>query len=85
MRNLACRESGRPEINIAVFREFDEPGGGPARCRPTKENRMGRGDNRRTLKMKRKRSQSKLKARIKRKIDTARAAKKPAAAPAKKK
>lgn len=46
---------------------------------------MGRGDNRRTLKMKRKRSQSKLKARIKRKIDTARAAKKPAAVPAKKK
>ncbi|HWU88517.1 MAG TPA: hypothetical protein VN253_14645 [Kofleriaceae bacterium] len=45
---------------------------------------MGRGDNRRTLKMKRRRSQSKLKARIKRKIDTAKAAKKPAA-PSKKK
>ena len=45
---------------------------------------MGRGDNRRTLKMKRKRSQSKLKARIKRRIDTAKAAKKPAA-PSKKK
>ena len=45
---------------------------------------MGRGDNRRTPKMKRKRSQSKLKARIKRKIETAKAAKKPAA-PSKKK
>ena len=49
-----------------------------------KEIRMGRGDNRLTPKMKRKRSQAKLKARIKRKIDTARAAKKPAA-PSKKK
>ena len=37
---------------------------------------MGRGDNRHTPKMKRKRSQAKLKARIKRKIDTAKAAKK---------
>jgi len=46
---------------------------------------MGRGDNKRTLKMKRRRSQSKLKARIKRRIDTAKAAKKPAATPAKKK
>jgi hypothetical protein len=45
---------------------------------------MGRGDNRRSLKMKRKRSQSKLKTRIKRKIGAAKAAKKPAA-PAKKK
>ena len=45
---------------------------------------MGRNDNRRTLKMRRKKSQAKLKARIKRKIDTARAAKKPAA-PSKKK
>ncbi|MBC7974410.1 MAG: hypothetical protein H7138_05445 [Myxococcales bacterium] len=45
---------------------------------------MGRGDNRHTPKMKRKRSQSKLKARIKRKIETAKAAKKPAA-PSKKK
>ena len=45
---------------------------------------MGRGDNRRTPKMRRKRSQAKLKARIKRKIETAKAAKKPAA-PAKKK
>ncbi|HEY0193807.1 MAG TPA: hypothetical protein VGC42_21975 [Kofleriaceae bacterium] len=45
---------------------------------------MGRGDNRNTLKMKRKKSQNKLKARIKRKIATAKAAKKPAA-PAKKK
>ena len=45
---------------------------------------MGRGDNRNTLKMKRKKSQNKLKARIKRKIDTAKAAKKPAA-PTKKK
>jgi hypothetical protein len=45
---------------------------------------MGRGDNRHTKKMKRKRSQAKLKARIKRKIDTAKAAKKPAA-PSKKK
>jgi hypothetical protein len=46
---------------------------------------MGRGDNRRTLKMKRRRSQSKLKARIKRRIDTAKSSKKPAATPAKKK
>lgn len=45
---------------------------------------MGRGDNRRTLKMKRRRSQAKLKARINRKIETAKAAKKPAA-PSKKK
>jgi hypothetical protein len=45
---------------------------------------MGRGDNRLTPKMKRKRSQSKLKARIKKKIETAKAAKKPAA-PSKKK
>ncbi len=40
---------------------------------------MGRNDNRRTWKMRRKKSQAKLKARIKRKIDTAKAAKKPAA------
>jgi hypothetical protein len=45
---------------------------------------MGRGDNRRTPKMKRRKSQAKLKARIKRKIETAKAAKKPAA-PSKKK
>lgn len=45
---------------------------------------MGRGDNRRTPKMKRRKSQSKLKARTKRKIDAAKAAKKPAA-PTKKK
>ena len=45
---------------------------------------MGRGDNRRTPKMKRRKSQTKLKARIKRKIETAKAAKKPAA-PSKKK
>lgn len=45
---------------------------------------MGRGDNRQTKKMKRKRSQSKLKARIKRRITTAKAVKKPAA-PSKKK
>ena len=45
---------------------------------------MGRGDNRRTPKMKRRKSQSKLKARTKRKIDVAKAAKKPAA-PTKKK
>ena len=46
---------------------------------------MGRGDNRRTLKMRRKKSQAKLKARIKRKIETAKAAKKPAATSSKKK
>ena len=40
---------------------------------------MGRNDNRRTLKMRRKKSQTKLKLRIKRKISTAKAAKKPAA------
>ena len=45
---------------------------------------MGRGDNRRTPKMKRRKSQAKLKARIKRKIEAAKAAKKPAA-PSKKK
>jgi hypothetical protein len=45
---------------------------------------MGRGDNRRTPKMKRKRSQVKLKARTKRQIEAAKAAKKPAA-PSKKK
>ena len=45
---------------------------------------MGRGDNRRTKKMRRKRSQAKLKARIKRRVETAKAAKKPAA-PSKKK
>ena len=45
---------------------------------------MGRNDNRRTLKMRRKKSQAKLKARIKRRIETATAAKKPAAAPKKK-
>jgi hypothetical protein len=50
----------------------------------TKEHRMGRGDNKHTPKMRRKRSQAKLKARIKRKIETAKAAKKPAA-PTKKK
>jgi len=45
---------------------------------------MGRGDNRQTPKMKRKRSQAKLKARIKRKIATAKAAKKPAVSSKKK-
>ena len=45
---------------------------------------MGRGDNRKTWKMRRKKRQTKLKARIKRRIDTAKAAKKPAA-PTKKK
>ena len=45
---------------------------------------MGRGDNRKTWKMRRKKRQAKLKARIKRKITTAKAAKKPAA-PSKKK
>ena len=45
---------------------------------------MGRGDNRHTPKMRRKRSQLKLKTRIKRKVDAAKAAKKPAA-PSKKK
>jgi hypothetical protein len=45
---------------------------------------MGRGDNRQTPKMKRKKSQAKLKARIRRKIELAKAAKKPAA-PSKKK
>lgn len=45
---------------------------------------MGRGDNRRTPKMKRRKSQTKLKARIHRKIEAAKAAKKPAA-PSKKK
>lgn len=45
---------------------------------------MGRGDNRRTWKMRRKKQQRKLKARTHRRIDAAKAAKKPAA-PAKKK
>jgi len=46
---------------------------------------MGRGDNRRTWKMRRKKAQSKLKARTKRRIEAGKAAKKPAAAPSKKK
>lgn len=46
---------------------------------------MGRGDNRQTKKMRRKRSQNKLKARIKRRVDAAKAAKKPAAPSSKKK
>jgi hypothetical protein len=45
---------------------------------------MGRNDNRKTKKMRRKRSQAKLKARTKRKIEAGKAAKKPAA-PSKKK
>ena len=45
---------------------------------------MGRGDNRRTWKMWRKKRQTKLKARTKRRIEAAKSAKKPAA-PAKKK
>lgn len=45
---------------------------------------MGRNDNRRTKKMRRKRSQQKFKARAKRKIEAGKAAKKPAA-PSKKK
>ena len=45
---------------------------------------MGRSDNRKTWKMRRKKRQTKLKRRIKRKIETAKAAKKPAA-PSKKK
>ena len=45
---------------------------------------MGRGDNRRTWKMRRKKRQAKLKRRTKRRIETAKAAKKPAA-PSKKK
>jgi hypothetical protein len=44
---------------------------------------MGRGDNRRTLKMKRRKSQSKLKARLKKAVTVVKAAKKPA--PSKKK
>jgi hypothetical protein len=39
---------------------------------------MGRNDNRKTWKMRRKRRQTKLKARTKRNIATAKAAKKPA-------
>jgi hypothetical protein len=46
---------------------------------------MGNGDNRRTHKMKRRRSQAKLKARIKRKIDANKTVKKPAPASSKKK
>jgi len=45
---------------------------------------MGRGDNRRTHKMRRRRSQTKLKTRTKRRVEAAKATKKPAA-PAKKK
>ena len=45
---------------------------------------MGRGDNKRGPKMRRRKSQAKLKKRIKRKIAAAKAVKKPAA-PAKKK
>ena len=39
---------------------------------------MGRNDNRKTWKMRRKRRQQKLKTRTKRRIETAKAAKKPA-------
>ena len=46
---------------------------------------MGRGDNRKTWKMRRKKAQRKLKARTKRHIATAKAAKKPAAEKPKKK
>lgn len=45
---------------------------------------MGRGDNRSTPKTRRKKAQRKLKARIARKVDAARAAKKPAPAAKKK-
>jgi len=45
---------------------------------------MGRDDNRRTLKMKRRRSQAKKKARIKRRIATAKANKPAGATPKKK-
>jgi hypothetical protein len=45
---------------------------------------MGRGDNRRTWKMRRKKRQTKLKARVKRRIVAAKAAKKPTS-PSKKK
>ena len=45
---------------------------------------MGRNDNRKTKKMRRKRSQQKLKDRIKRKVAAGKAAKKPSA-PSKKK
>ncbi|HEY5935217.1 MAG TPA: hypothetical protein VIU61_11295 [Kofleriaceae bacterium] len=55
-----------------------------SKMRGLKEIDMGRGDNRQTPKMKRKRSQAKLKARIKRKIAAGKAAKKPTA-PSKKK
>jgi hypothetical protein len=41
---------------------------------------MGNGDNRKTHKMRRRRSQAKLKARIKRKIDASKTVKKPAPA-----
>ena len=46
---------------------------------------MGRGDNRRTHKMRRRKSQAKLKGRIKRRIAAAKTVKKPAPAPSKKK
>jgi hypothetical protein len=52
-----------------------------------KEHSMGRRDSRRSPKMRRRKSQNKLKARIKRKIQSSKssAAKKPAPAPSKKK
>jgi len=46
---------------------------------------MGRGDNRRTKKMLRRKSQKKLKGRIKARIDASKANKKPAAPATKKK
>ena len=46
---------------------------------------MGRGDNKRTFKMRRKKAQRKLKARIKRHIEANKTVKKPAPAPSKKK
>ena len=56
------------------------------RARPTRRHDMGRGDNHRTPKMRRKKAQRKLKARTKQRVETTKAtAKKAAPAPTPKK
>ncbi len=74
---------GRPE-GVVVCAATSKPPVALLQEPPYKETHMGRSDNRKTLKMRRKRSQEKLKLRIKRKITAAKSAKKPAA-PSKKK
>jgi hypothetical protein len=62
-----------PRTRLQGFPSHNE---GPRVC--YKRRPMGRNDNRKTWKMRRKKRQEKLKARTKRRITTAKAAKKPA-------